>query len=622
MPGMSSGLNANNSTIIAAFKAALVHQFLIALLIVAVAALAWQLLRISELRRAGDGESNVRFSMPSVGPYVEAPARRLARVAFGGLWILDGLLQAQPHMPLGMTTSVIEPAAASSPVWVQHAANAGATIWSYHPIQAPASAVWIQIGIGLWLLVSPRGMSSRLAGVVAAAWGLVVWVFGEAFGGIFAPGLTWLFGAPGAVLIYAVAGSLVAMPEHWWLSARAGRVLLRGIGLFFIGMAVLQAWPGRGVWQGYVTHSHQPGTLAGMVQAMAQTSQPHFLSSWLAAFGSFDMANGFAVNLVVVIALAAFGVSFLVPHLRVLRYSVIACCVLCLADWILIEDLGFLGGVGTDPNSMIPMALLVVTGYLAVAKVPAREEALAPISMLASVQPVRERVAAWCEAVIAHPARLLRPTVAFGALGIVLLGAAPMAVASMNPNADPIIAQATNGTPNVTNVPARNFHLIDQFGRSVSLATFRGKTVALTFLDPVCTSSCPLTAQAFRIASNELGQLSRKVELVAIVANPLYRNRSYIAAFDQQEGLQHLPNWLFLSGSTPSLASAWSSYGIQVQYETGGAMIGHSEIAYVIDSRGHIRSILQADPGPGTAAALSSFEVTLANSIRSVMQSS
>ena len=35
---------------------------------------------------------------------------------------------------------------------------------------------------------------------------------------------------------------------------------------------------------------------------------------------------------------------------------------LCLADWVLIEDLGFFGGLGTDPNSMIPMALLVVAG--------------------------------------------------------------------------------------------------------------------------------------------------------------------------------------------------------------------------------------------------------------------
>ena len=44
---------------------------------------------------------------------------------------------------------------------------------------------------------------------------------------------------------------------------------------------------------------------------------------------------------------------------------------LCLADWVLIEDLGFLGGLGTDPNSMIPMALLAAAGYLALARAPA-----------------------------------------------------------------------------------------------------------------------------------------------------------------------------------------------------------------------------------------------------------
>ena len=44
---------------------------------------------------------------------------------------------------------------------------------------------------------------------------------------------------------------------------------------------------------------------------------------------------------------------------------------LCLADWVLIEDLGFLGGLGTDPNSMVPFVLLATAGYLAVARAPA-----------------------------------------------------------------------------------------------------------------------------------------------------------------------------------------------------------------------------------------------------------
>ncbi len=52
---------------------------------------------------------------------------------------------------------------------------------------------------------------------------------------------------------------------------------------------------------------------------------------------------------------------------------------LCLADWVLIEDLGFLGGVGTDPNSMVPMLLVFVSGYVALTRLPAT--AAEPISV-------------------------------------------------------------------------------------------------------------------------------------------------------------------------------------------------------------------------------------------------
>ena len=187
----------------------------------------------------------------------------------------------------------------------------------------------------------------------------------------------------------------------------------------------------------------------------------------------------------------------------------------------------------------------------------------------------------------------------------------------MNHNADPIIAQATNGTPNTTNVAARNFHLVSQSGQPVSLQTLHGKTVALTFLDPVCVSQCPLIAQEFRQSDTMLGSLSRSVVMVAIVANPLYRARSYVDAFDQQEGLTHITNWLFLTGSYRA-RPLWDNFGVQISYEPGGSMVGHSEIAYVIDRDGHIRSVLETDPGPGTKASLSSFSVTLTDSIRTV----
>src|SRR5215831_10421380 len=232
MPGMNSGVNVNDPTVIAAFKAALTHQGIIAMLIFGLLGLVWIAVRA---RQPAAAEATV----------AEPAWRQVLRVGFGLLWVFDGILQAQPKMAIGLPSQVIQPAAASSPHWVQQVVNWAGTTWSYHPMQAGAAAVWIQVGIGIWLLAAPRGSWSRLAGLASVGWGLVVWVFGESFGGVFAPGLTWLFGAPGAVLAYVVAGALVALPERVWHDPRLGQAILSGLGLFLVVMAVLQAWPGR-----------------------------------------------------------------------------------------------------------------------------------------------------------------------------------------------------------------------------------------------------------------------------------------------------------------------------------------------------------------------------------------
>ena len=104
------------------------------------------------------------------------------------------------------------------------------------------------------------------------------------------------------------------------------------------------------------------------------------------------------------------------------------------------------------------------------------------------------------------------------------------------PNADPILIEAAKGRPNQVDVPAPPFTLTDTSGHSVSLSSLRGRTVVLTFLDPVCTSDCPIIAQSLRLADENLGADARNVELVAVVNNPLYRSTALTAAFDRQEG--------------------------------------------------------------------------------------
>src|SRR3984957_2855258 len=259
MPGMGRGLQSSNSTVASAFHAALFHQLLLILVVAAVLAIAFNVIRTVQYRRLTAAGTTTFPSRPR-WDHSEPPARRILRVGFGVLWVVDGFLQLQSSMPLGLPTSLIQPPASSSPAWVQHIVTSGVNIWSLHPVQAAAASVWIQIGLGLWLLVAPRGLWSRFGGLASVGGGLVVWVFGEAFGGIFAPGLTWLFGAPGGVLLYVVGGGLLALPERAWVGQRLGRLIIAAAGTFLVLMAVLQAWPGRGFWQGG-SHS-TPGTLA------------------------------------------------------------------------------------------------------------------------------------------------------------------------------------------------------------------------------------------------------------------------------------------------------------------------------------------------------------------------
>src|SRR5215831_19420662 len=117
MPGMNSGVNVNDPTVIAAFKSALVHQGLIALLIFALLGLVWIAVRARQPAAAqADGQAGT--AGPAAATVAEPIWRQVLRVGFGLLWVFDGILQAQPKMAIGLPSQVIQPAAASSPHWV------------------------------------------------------------------------------------------------------------------------------------------------------------------------------------------------------------------------------------------------------------------------------------------------------------------------------------------------------------------------------------------------------------------------------------------------------------------------------------------------------------------------
>ncbi len=149
----------------------------------------------------------------------------------------------------------------------------------------------------------------------------------------------------------------------------------------------------------------------------------------------------------------------------------------------------------------------------------------------------------------------------------------------------PSVPQAPNprldrGTRLSTVAPA--FSLTDQFGRTVSLAAFRGKVVVLSFNDPRCTTICPLTTTALLEAKKLLGPAGANVQLLGVGANPEATSVKSVRDYSQAHGLLH--KWLFLTGPLARMQRVWSAYAILAAVNHGS--IDHTPATFVIDPQG------------------------------------
>jgi cytochrome oxidase Cu insertion factor (SCO1/SenC/PrrC family) len=145
--------------------------------------------------------------------------------------------------------------------------------------------------------------------------------------------------------------------------------------------------------------------------------------------------------------------------------------------------------------------------------------------------------------------------------------------ADANPELDP-------GAP--LNAVAPGFTLTDQFGKRVSLSSFRGKVVVLTFNDPECTTICPLTTTALLHAKALLGPAASRVQLLGVGANPTATQVKWVRDYSRVHGMTH--KWHFLTGSLPELRRVWRAYFIDASVMKG--TIDHTPATYVIDMRG------------------------------------
>jgi cytochrome oxidase Cu insertion factor (SCO1/SenC/PrrC family) len=166
-------------------------------------------------------------------------------------------------------------------------------------------------------------------------------------------------------------------------------------------------------------------------------------------------------------------------------------------------------------------------------------------------------------------------------------GAHRNATAASSPrttHARPVGSRGLGALMGVTTIRGKSapaFSLVDQDGAAVTLASLRGQTVVLTFLDDVCGWLCPVLPDELKDAVADLGATDPRIDFIAVNVNAARDAPSDLAAFSAAHDLSTIPRWFFLTGTASALAKVWKSYGIAVERGEKGAMVYSAAIYFI-----------------------------------------
>jgi protein SCO1 len=136
--------------------------------------------------------------------------------------------------------------------------------------------------------------------------------------------------------------------------------------------------------------------------------------------------------------------------------------------------------------------------------------------------------------------------------------------------------------------PAPEFTLTSQDGAQVSLADFRGKVVAVTFIYTFCTDTCPVLTPMMSFVQDRLGSdFGTKIAFVSITVDPERDTPEMLKEYAQAFGA-NLDGWAFLTGAPDTIREVTRRYGVFAAKTTDGD-VDHSFLTSIVDPRGVLR---------------------------------
>ena len=134
-------------------------------------------------------------------------------------------------------------------------------------------------------------------------------------------------------------------------------------------------------------------------------------------------------------------------------------------------------------------------------------------------------------------------------------------------------------------------------GQSVSLASYRGKAVFVTFLYTHCPDVCPLIASQLHNTLGELGARASHVQLIAVSVDPRGDKPAAVAKFLREHQLTGQMQYLI--GSARELAPVWSAWNVGSSKDAGNPeFVNHSALIYGVSASGKLTTIYAANFTP------------------------
>ena len=282
-------------------------------------------------------------------------ARKRIWYGLGILWLIDGILQAQPAMftPI-FPDMVLRPTMDGQPIWLSALLQFGISRWQQHPVFNDAMALLVQLLIGLLLITGYERRRGKVGLWLSLGWGVVVWVFGEGMGGLFSGSPSILSGSPGSAFFYIMLSIVLLWPITMWESGRLTSYLKSSAALYFFIGALWEALPSTGYWQS--------DNLMSVFGKSAGMPQPYWIRAEIEWVATSTYHHPVPWNLGIIIMLCLIG--YLILEENKFIFDSIILYLFLFMIWWMGQDFGFLGGYGTDVNTipLIGLVLFSVSG--------------------------------------------------------------------------------------------------------------------------------------------------------------------------------------------------------------------------------------------------------------------